>query len=46
MKKSLTEVCKSVAVIKADADAMNTDIQSALKSIEQTLSFVASESMD
>ena len=46
MKKSLTEVGKSVAVIKAEADAMSTDIQSALKSIEQTLSFVTSESMD
>ncbi|MEH2319959.1 hypothetical protein [Nostoc sp.] len=46
MKKSLTEVGKSVAVIKAEADAMSTDIQSALKSIEQTLSFVTGENLD
>ncbi|MEH2199642.1 hypothetical protein [Nostoc sp.] len=45
MKKSLTEVGKSVAVIKAEADAMSTDIQSALKSIEQTLSFVTGENL-
>ncbi|MBL1200950.1 MAG: hypothetical protein FWK04_18165 [Nostoc sp. GBBB01] len=46
MKKTLTEVSKGVAVIKAEADAMSTDIQSALKSIEQTLSFVVSKSID
>jgi hypothetical protein len=46
MKKSLTEVGKSVAVIKAEADAMSTDIQSALKSIEQALSFVTGENLD
>ncbi|MEH2233414.1 MAG: hypothetical protein V7K71_27890 [Nostoc sp.] len=45
MKKSLTEVGKSVAVIKAEADAMSIDIQSALKSIEQTLSFVTGENL-
>jgi len=45
IKKSLTEVGKGVAVIKAEADALTTDIQSALKSIEQTLSFVTSESI-
>ncbi|MEH1924205.1 hypothetical protein [Nostoc sp.] len=44
IKKSLTEVGKGVAVIKAEADALSTDIQSALKSIEQTLSFVPTES--
>ncbi|MEH2450752.1 hypothetical protein [Nostoc sp.] len=43
MKKSLTEVGKSVAVIKAEADAMSTDIQSALKLIEQTLSVATTE---
>ncbi|ACC83659.1 hypothetical protein [Nostoc punctiforme] len=43
MKKSLTEVGKSIAVIKAEADAMSTDIQSALKSIEQTLSVATTE---
>ncbi len=46
MKKTLTEVSKGIAVIKAEADAMSTDIQSALKSIEQTLSFVVSKSID
>ncbi|WP_100898702.1 hypothetical protein [Nostoc flagelliforme] len=45
IKKSLTEVGKGVSVIKAEADALNIDIQSALKSIEQTLSFVANESI-
>ncbi|HYX19214.1 MAG TPA: hypothetical protein VE944_33675 [Nostoc sp.] len=34
-----------MTVIKAEADALSTDIQSALKSIEQTLSFVTSESI-
>ncbi|MBC1240555.1 hypothetical protein [Nostoc sp. 2RC] len=38
IKKSLAEVSKGVVVIKAEADSLNTDIQSALKSIEQTLS--------
>ncbi|MHC5823263.1 MAG: hypothetical protein ACYT04_47370, partial [Nostoc sp.] len=46
IKKSLTEVGKGVTVIKAEADALSTDIQSALKSIEQTLSFVGSKSID
>ncbi|MFN6539176.1 MAG: hypothetical protein RM021_022885 [Nostoc sp. EkiNYC01] len=46
MKKTLTEVSKGITVIKAEADAMSTDIQSALKSIEQMLSFVVSKSID
>ncbi|MBD2534861.1 hypothetical protein H6G97_37630 [Nostoc flagelliforme FACHB-838] len=44
IKKSLTEIGKGVSVIKVEADALNADIQSALKSIEQTLSFVPTES--
>ncbi|MGF1988907.1 MAG: hypothetical protein RMY62_013700 [Nostoc sp. ZfuVER08] len=40
MKKTLTEVSKGVAVIKAEADALSIDIQSALKSIEQALSLL------
>ncbi|MDZ8071057.1 MAG: hypothetical protein RMY64_36475, partial [Nostoc sp. DedQUE08] len=46
IKKSLTEIGKSVAVIKAEADALSADIQSALKSIEQALSFVGNKSID
>ncbi|MDZ8238653.1 MAG: hypothetical protein RMZ69_16005 [Nostoc sp. ChiQUE01a] len=38
IKKSLTEIGKGVSVIKVEADALNADIQSALKSVEQTLS--------
>ena len=37
MKKSLTEIGKSVAVIKTEVDALNVDIQSSLKSLEQLL---------
>ncbi len=45
IKKSLTEIGKGVSVIKVEAEALSGDIQSALKSIEQTLSFVGSESI-
>ncbi|MDZ8071068.1 MAG: hypothetical protein RMY64_36530, partial [Nostoc sp. DedQUE08] len=44
IKKSLTEIGKGVSVIKVEADALSGDIQSALKSIEQILSFVPTES--
>ncbi|WP_445633948.1 Restriction endonuclease type IV Mrr domain-containing protein [Nostoc sp. DSM 114161] len=40
IKKSLTEIGKCVSVIKAEADALSADIQSALKSIEQALSVI------
>ncbi|QMS91342.1 hypothetical protein HUN01_28480 [Nostoc edaphicum CCNP1411] len=43
VKKTLTEIGKGISVIKVEADALNADIQSALKSIEQTLSFVPTE---
>ncbi|MEH1855253.1 MAG: hypothetical protein V7L11_27135 [Nostoc sp.] len=46
IKKSLTEIGKGVSVIKVEADALNADIQSGLKSIEQTLSFVGRKSID
>ncbi|MCF4969358.1 hypothetical protein [Nostoc sp. CMAA1605] len=46
IKKSLTDIGKGVTLIQAEVDALNRDIQSALKSVEQTLSFVGSNSMD
>jgi hypothetical protein len=38
IKKSLAEVDKSMTTIKTELDTLNADIQSVLKSIEQTLS--------
>ncbi|BAY18203.1 hypothetical protein NIES21_40470 [Anabaenopsis circularis NIES-21] len=46
IKKSLTEIGKGVTLIQAEADALSADIQSALKSIEQTLTCVGIKGID